>query len=191
MASALALGRNGPRLRSRRFRSDRSHRLSLGFALAVIAFASLVWYEAGTFGIGRFEPAASVDVAAASQQQFLVELQPIHIEVQQSVEQEGLLVAAFQGGQIDRVELQRQLADVLSSYQREAAQLDSLSPPPPQATLWQSYVDAVRNLSDAAAALSTAYDDGDQGRVAMALGQSLQAMARLHSATELIRPTRD
>lgn len=190
MASALALGHNGPRLRSRRLRSDRSHRLSLGFVLTVIAFASLVWFEGGNLIRGQLDDASPVDAAAAEQQRFVIDLRPIHAEVQQSVEQEGLLVAAYEGGEIDRVELQRRLAAVLASYRNEQGQLEALSVSPAQVGIQQTYLDALRALDTAAGDLSRAYDDGDQRRAAAALGLTLQAMAHLHTAAELSAPAR-
>lgn len=190
MASALALGHNGPRLRSRRLRSDRSHRLSLGFVLTVIAFASLVWFEGGNLIRGQLDDASPVNAAAAEQQRFVIDLRPIHAEVQQSVEQEGLLVAAYEGGEIDRVELQRRLAAVLASYRNEQGQLEALSVSPAQVGIQQTYLDALRALDTAAGDLSRAYDDGDQRRAAAALGLTLQAMAHLHTAAELSAPAR-
>src|SRR6266487_5330583 len=111
MASALALGHEGLRLRSRRVRSDRSHRLSLWFGLVVIGIASMV----GFVGAGlSARPESVVDAAAVDQRRFVSELQPLHADVQRSIEQEGVLVAVYQSGEIDRIEFQRRLASILA-----------------------------------------------------------------------------
>src|SRR6185437_5787359 len=98
MTSAAALGHAGLRLRSRRVRSGRSHRLSPALVLALIAVAS---------GIGIFAFLATdqtqtatpvVDAATLQHQQLVATLRPIDAQIQRSLAQEGLLVAAYQSG---------------------------------------------------------------------------------------------
>jgi hypothetical protein len=188
MASASALGHEGLRLRSRRLRSTRSHRLapSIIIVVAVVALASGVGYVGAQY---RTQSEPVVDAATIEQQRFGADLRPIEAAIEHDITQEGLLVAAYQSGQIDRARLQRQLGDVLVSFQSEADALQSLAPPPALSSTVQIEQDALRDLSKSGAQLSQAYDDGDQSRVSAALAASLQATARLHGLTDVVSPT--
>jgi len=187
MASAHALGPASLRLRSRRARSDRSHRLSSGFGLAVIAVACGIGFVVAQ---SRTQPEPVVDAATLEQQRFVTDLRPIDAAIQRSVAQEGVLVAAYESGQIDRAELQRRLADVLDSYRATATQVEALNAPPALRDVLAADQDALRALARAGVQLSQAYDDGDQARVSAALASSLQATARLHALTDVLAPAK-
>ena len=187
MASALALGHGGLRLRSRRLRSDRSHRLSLWFGLVVTGIASMVGFVGASLSA---RPESVVDAAAVDQRRFVSELQPLHAEVQRNIEREGMLVATYQSGEIDRIELQRRLASILASYSRASTQIDALKPSPGLESVPPSYIDALSVLSQSATELSKAYDDGNETRVSAALALSLEATARMHVLADLTWPPR-
>lgn len=180
MASAVALGHNGLRLRSRRTRSGRSHRLPLSLVVIVIAIASAVGFVGAKIGIPLAHAAPAVDAATLEQQRFASELRPIRTQLQQSVTSLGLAVTAFESGDIDRNELQRRLAGVLKSYQDMAMQVDVLDAPPGEQPVVAEYVATLNGLTQSATALSKAYDDSDRARVAQALASSLAAVAQLH-----------
>jgi hypothetical protein len=191
MTSALALGHAGLRLRSRRIRSGKSHRLSPAFIVAAIALASGIGYLAaedlGTArgsGYARSESVPLVDAATLEHQQLVANLRPIDAQIQRTIAQEGLLVATYQSGQIDRAELQRQLEDILSAYRDAAAQVTSLDLLPSQQTNLQADELALTALTQSVIDLSQAFDDGDQARVTAALGRSLAATARLHAMSD-------
>jgi hypothetical protein len=204
MTSALALGHAGLRLRSRRIRSGRSHRLSPAFAvaaaIATIAASSGIGYLAllaggahpgvgGGVGFGgssstRPESPPVVDAATLEHQHLVANVRPIDAQIQRTIAQEGLLIATYQSGQIDRAELQRQLADVLSGYRAATAQVSSLDLPPSLQTNMQAEEQALTALTQSAIDLSQAFDDGDQARVTAALGRSLEATARLHALSD-------
>ena len=181
MASALALGHDGPRLRSRRYRSDRSHRLSWALVVTVTAIASLVGFVGARFSLFSTESTPTVDAATLDQQRFAGELRPIRTQLQASVASLGLAVTAYESGEINRAELQRRLSGVLTSYQAVADEVDTLDAPSGEETIVGQYVATVTELTQSVVGLSKAYDDGDQARVAQALGVSLQAVAQLHS----------
>jgi hypothetical protein len=189
MTSALALGHAGLRLRSRRVRSGRSHRLSLGLLVATIATVSGV----GVFVVfdtnSNTQPANVANAATPEQQHLIAGLRPIDAQIQRSVAQEGLLVAEYQSGQIDRAELQRQLGEVLIAYRDAASQVSALDLPPQMQATLQADAAALGVLTQSAAELSQAYDDGDQARVSAALANSLAATVRLHALAD--GPLRD
>jgi hypothetical protein len=184
MASALALG-DGLRLRSRRVRSGRSHRLSLlWLAIVVVAAAG----GAGFVSIAArtlTRPAASVTVDAATldQQRFASQLRPIHAEIQHGISETGLVVATYQSGGISKAELQRRLAAVLASYRDASTQLDGVDAAGPMQPTVQAYREMLGSLTQLGADLSKAYDDGDEGRVSATLALSLQATAQWHDLT--------
>ncbi len=181
MASAVALGHEALRLRSRRSRSGRSHRLPLGVVVTVLVIASAVGFVGAKFSTLRLiESTPVVDAATLDQQRFSEELRPLRAELQQSVGSLGIAVSAYETGEIDRNELQRRLAAVLTSYRSVADQVDTLQPPAGEGTLIAEYVATVDALSQSVMGLSRAYDDGDQARVAQALAASLEAVAQLH-----------
>jgi hypothetical protein len=170
MASAIALEHEGLRLRSRRIRSGRSHRVPLVLVLAVIALASAVGFVGAKIPSDpQLQTAPVVDAAT-------LELQPIRSELQQSVTRLGLAVSAYETHEIDRTELQRRLGAVLRGYQDAANQLESLDATPTV----HEYLETLTTLTQSVTELSKAYDDGDQVRVAHSLAISLQATARLH-----------
>jgi hypothetical protein len=182
MASALALGHDGPRLRSRRYRSGRSHRLSWALVVTVTAIASLVGFVGAKFQLAPLVQSTPVaDAATLEQQRFAGELRPIRTQLQASVASLGLAVSAYESGEIDRAELQRRLSGVLSSYQAVADEVDTLDAPSGEETIVGEYVATVTELTQSVVGLSKAYDDGDQSRVAQALAVSLQAVAQLHA----------
>lgn len=194
MTSALALGHAGLRLRSRRVRSGRSQRL-LPFALVVVAtvaVASGLGFLAARWDFNFFkpEPAPVADAGDAKleQQQLVAKLQAIDAKIQRSIAQEGLLVAAYQSGQMDRSNLQRRLEDVLNGYRDAANQTAALNLPQDVRQRLQADKDALTALTQSATDLSQAYDDGDQARVAAALARSLEATARLHALADEVSP---
>jgi len=180
MASAVALGNDGLRLRSRRSRSGSSHRLSWGLVVVVTAIASAVGFVGARSAIARVSESTPVaDAAALDQQRFAADLRPVRAELQQSVVNLGLAVTAYESGEIDREALQRRLADVLTGYQDVAGQVDSLDAPSGEQPVIAEYVATVDELIQSVVGLSKAYDDGDQARVAAALAVSLQTVAQL------------
>jgi hypothetical protein len=184
MASAVALGHGNLRLRSRRVRSVRTQALSIPFVVAVIVIASGV----GFFSVGALlntHAAPVSDAGALERQQLAEQLKPIDAQIQRGIAQEGLLVAAYQSGQIDRPELQRRLADILAGYREAARQVDALAPTPRLQPTLEADRAALNTLTGSAAELSQAYDDGDQARVSAALAHSLEATARLHALTDI------
>ncbi|HEY2596448.1 MAG TPA: hypothetical protein VGK33_21360 [Chloroflexota bacterium] len=118
------------------------------------------------------------DTATPEQQRFASQLRPIHAEIQQDLAETSTLVAMYQSGGIDKTELQQRLAAVLSSYHDAAGQVDSLQAPANMQSTVQAYRDTLGALTQSGSDLSKAYDDGDEGRVAAALAQSLHASAQ-------------
>lgn len=190
MTSALALGHADLRLRSRRVRSGRSQRLSLVLVVvATIATASGVGLLAAESNFNvKPQPAPVADAASLDQQRLVTNLQSIDAQIQRSIAQEGLLVAAYQNGQIDRSQLQTRLADVLNGYRDASEQAAALNLSPDVRQRLQADEDALNALTQSALDLSQAYDDGDQTRVAAALARSLEATARLHALADEVRP---
>jgi hypothetical protein len=187
MTSALALGHAGLRLRSRRVRSGRSHRLSLGVVVATIAIASGVGFLADEAN-SRSQTEPVVDAPTLEHQRLVADLRPIEAQIERSIAQEGLLVAAYQSGQMDRSELQRRLGEVLIGYRDAASQVAALDLSPQVQSTLRADAEALNALAQAATDLSQAYDDGDQARVAAALARSLQATARLHDLSDITAP---
>ena len=184
MTSAVALDHGSLRLRSRRVRSGRAQSLSPVLVVVVIAIASGL----GFFSVGAIlnMPAAPVvDAAALERQQLAARLVPIEDQLQRSIAQEGLLVADYQAGHIDRGELQRRLADILAGYRDAASQVNALDPPPQLRSMLEADEQALSALTSSASELSQAYDDGDQTRISAALAHSLEATARLHALRDI------
>jgi hypothetical protein len=188
MASAAALG-DGLRLRSRRTRSGRSHLLSLRIAIVVVALAAGTAFVGVQTRLQFQQPTANVanvvDAATLDQQRFVSDLRPIHAEIQQNIAETGLLVASYQSGSIDKSELQRRLTAVLSGYHDAASQVDALHAPADMQPTVQAYRDTLSALTQSGTELSQAYDDGDEGRVADALAQSLRATAQWHDLADV------
>jgi hypothetical protein len=173
MTSAAALGHADLRLRSRRVRSGRSHRLWAALVVATIGVAIGAGFLAASYLTERDEPV--VDASTLDQQRVVADLRPIDAQVERTVAQEGLLVASYANRELDRNALQRQLGEVLAAYRAAAADL------PPQR---QAEGDALTQLTQSTIELSQAYDDGDQTRVASALAHTLEATARLHGFSD-------
>lgn len=196
MTSAVALGHAGLRLRSRRVRSGRSHRLPIGLGLVVVATIATAIGVGFLAAQANFNlktqpaPAPVADAATLEQQRLVANLQTIDAQIQRTVAQEGLLVAAYQSGQIDRTELQARLADVLKGYRDAASQSAALNLPADVRQRLQADEDALSALTQSAMDLSQAYDDGDEGRVAAALARGLEATARLHAQADEVKPPR-
>jgi hypothetical protein len=189
MTSALALGHAGLRLRSRRVRSGRSSRLSPALLLATLAIASGVGFFAfETILSIQIESQPVVDASPGPHPQLVASLRSIDAQIQRSVAQEGLLVAAYQNGEMDRTQLQRQLADVLTGYRAAASDAGALDLPPSLQADLQADEAALSALTQSAVDLSQAYDDGDQARVTAALARSLAATARLHALSDEVIP---
>jgi hypothetical protein len=127
----------------------------------------------------------ATDETSLARQHLMAEWRPIDAQIQHSLAQEGLLVAAYQSGQIDRDELQRRLGEVLIGYRDAANQVDSLDVPPTLRTSLQADEDALTALTGSASELSQAFDDGDQARVSAALARSLEATAQLHALRDI------
>jgi len=178
MASALALG-DGPRLRSRRVRSSRSHHqsIALWIAIVVLAIAGVAGFVTVQTRARPQSAALVLDAATLDQQRFVLQLRPVHAEIQHALSETGLVVASYQSGSIGKSELQQRLAAVLASYQTAASQVDTLDPPQDMRSTVQVYRDLLNTLARLDTELSKAYDDGDAGRVSAALALSLQATA--------------
>src|SRR5262249_41068260 len=97
----------------------------------------------------------------------------------------GLLVASYESGSIDKVELQRRLSAVLTNYADAAKQVDALQAPANLQSTVQAYHDTLGALTQSSTELSKACDDGDQGRLAAALAQSLRAAAQWHDLSDV------
>jgi len=144
----------------------------------VIAIASLMGFVGAEY---RTQAVPVVDAATVEQQRFVANLRPIRGEIQQNAAREGLLIAAYEGHEIDGVSLQRQLGEVLAGYQAVADELNALDTPAQQRATTQSYAQTIGMLSRSVTELSKAYDDGDRKHASAALGVSLEAVARLHA----------
>jgi hypothetical protein len=131
------------------------------------------------------QPEAVADAATLEHARLVANLRPIDSQIQRSVAQEGLLVAAYESGQLDRSDLQRQLGDVLIGYRDAASQVSALDLPPSMQATLQADEEALSALTSSATELSQAYDDGDQARVSAALARSLEATARLHALSDI------
>jgi hypothetical protein len=163
--------------------------LSLWIAIVVVAIAAGVAFVGVQTRLLTAQPATSVtsgasvsvvDAATLDQQRFVSELRPVHASIQQSIAETGLLVAAYESGSIDKGELQRRLSAVQANYRDAAGQVASIQASPDRQSTLQAYRETLAALTQSGAELSKAYDDGDQGRVAAALAQSLRATAQWH-----------
>jgi len=177
-SSAAALGHASLRLRSRRVRSGRSHRLWAALVVATIGVAIGAGVLAATFKTETDQPV--VDAAPLDQQRVVADVRPIDAQIERAVSQEGVLVASYANGELDRNDLQRQLGEVLASYRDAADQAAAVDAPSQR----QAEGEALNELTQSAIELSQAYDDGDQTRVASALAHSLEATVRLHTLSD-------
>src|SRR5437870_1532362 len=113
--SARALGHQSFRLRSRRARSDRSHRLSVRFAVALMVLASLAGLVGATLQT-RLSPVA--DAAAVDEQLYVTALWIIQNQVDEGALHLGVIAAQYAQGEIDRTELATRLDDDLATLRR-------------------------------------------------------------------------
>lgn len=185
--SALALGHDGLRLRSRRVRSDRSYRLSVRFAVVMFVVAGL-----GGLGGAAFEVRSStaVEVPPGDGRGYVEALSPIHASVEQSVERLGLLAALYENHEIDRDELRTRLDDSLASYRRAEEEMQALQPPPELRTVHQDYLEALALLRLSALEMRQASEDGDETHFSAAVPLSMQGMTRIRSLMDGFWPTR-
>jgi hypothetical protein len=157
----------------------------LWIAIAVVAIAAGVAFVGLQIRGVAANGAPIVDAATLDKQRFISELRPIHADIQQNIAATGLLVATYQGGGIDKAELQRRLSAVLTSYGDAAGQVDKLQVPSDMQPTVQAYRETLAALTQSGRELSKAYDDGDQGRVAAALANSLRAAAQWHDLADV------
>jgi hypothetical protein len=151
--------------------------------VAVVAIAGAVGFVGARVSlveIVQTQATPIVDAATLDQQRFATDLRPIHAEMEQSVLTVGVVVAAYEDGEIDAKELQRRLALVLMSYDDAAAALDALAPPADAESTVMAYREELTLLRTSGQELSKAFDDGDQARVGAALGATVEAAARLY-----------
>jgi hypothetical protein len=185
--SALALGQASLRLRSRRVRSGRSHRLSLRFAVALVLGASLVGFVGGTL---RAPTAAGTYTPHAEEQRYLQALWPIHTQLEQSVERLGLLTAVSETQSNDPSELQAQLEASLTSYRHAEDQLRGLDPPPDLRSIHQGYLDALRLLEQSALEMLSTVGAGNDVHPLAVVPVGLEGVSRLHALTDRFWPVR-
>jgi hypothetical protein len=176
--SALALGHEDLRLRSRRVRSDRSHRLSLRFALGVLVLTGLFALIGAMI---REQSPPVVDAAAIDEGRYVAALVPIKDEIDQSAVHMGLSTAQYADGEIDVVELRARLLDDLTALRAAEAELDSIEPPHDLGGVRQNSVDAVRLFERSADELLSFSVDGNMEHLSSAVQLSLQGTARMHA----------
>jgi hypothetical protein len=184
--SALALGEQSLRLRSRRVRSDRSRRLSLRFAVALVIGASLVGFVGPTLRA----PTAAGTYTPPAEERYLQALWPIHTQLEQSVELTGLLTASYETEAIDPAELKPRLEESLANYRRAEEQMRGLDPPIDLRSIHQGYLDALGLLEQSALEMLSTVDAGNQPRLSQAVPLSLDGVSRLHMLTDRIWPVR-
>ena len=177
--SALALGHEGLRLRSRRIRSDRSHRLSSRFVMGLLVLAGLAGFVGATWLL-RWTSVA--DAAATDQQRYLAILTGVRGQVDESAMRIGLLSAQYAQGQISTSELEARLDVDLASLRRVDEQLSLASPPAELRSANAEYLSAVRLFEQAATELMQIADDRDSTHIAAAVPSSLDGMSQLQRA---------
>jgi hypothetical protein len=177
--SALALGHEGLRLRSRRIRSDRSHRLSSRFVMGLLVLAGLAGFVGATWLL-RWTSVA--DAAAADQQRYLALLTGVRGQVDESAMHIGLLSAQYVQGEISTGQLKASLEDDLARLRGVDEQLSVASPPAQMRTSNDEYLSAVRLFEQAATELMQIADDGDAAHIAAALPSSLEGVSQLQRA---------
>ena len=174
--SALALGHESLRLRSRRVRSDRSHRLSMRFTLAVMLAATAMGFVGSSLAA---HSSAIVDPPQVDEQRYLTALGPIHSQLERSIDQMGLLASFYGAGEIDRFILKARLDEFLLSYQTAELQMREVDPPPQLRGVHQGYLEALRLLQQSTVELMKVYDDGSDAHLSDAAALSLQSTQRL------------
>jgi hypothetical protein len=184
--SALALGHESLRLRSRRVRSDRSHRLSVRFAVVLIVLASL----AGFVGQGfRARAAAVYDTARIDQQTYLDLLWPIHRRLEQNVLGFGFVTAAAANPSTDPLDLTTRLDQGLASFRLTEEQVRALQPPADLRDVQLEYLDTLQLLQQAASEMTGNSPVGvDEARSATAISLGLDAATRLQRLCNRLWP---
>lgn len=180
--SAHALGRTDLRLRLRRSRSDRSHRLSVQIAVAVVAAVGLIGLASA--GI-QAHSASTTDT-----QRYLQALWPISVDLEQSANRVGLAAALYEDADIDETELRSRLDTAIDAYTRDADQIGSLDPPPELADVHQGYVASAELLRESTQEMLKTCDDGDDAHISAAVPLMLDTTARLHGLNEQFWPAR-
>jgi hypothetical protein len=204
--SALALGHDGLRLRSRRVRSDRSQRPSVRLVVAFVVVAGLVGTGGGSLGLDipavhvpGWMPAPSVPTLLSAddlptrpedlvRQRYLADLLPIHVRVEQSVVQMGLLAAVYESQEIDRGELRRRLGDDLTNYHRAEEQIGALRPPADLQGMHDRYLGAVSLFRQSAVELLQMVDDGNEDHFRRAMPLTLEGASRLRTLADRFWP---
>jgi len=188
--SALALGQAGLRLRSRRVRSDRSHRLSLRFVLILVLGASLVGFVGESLraptAAGTYAPPAP----PAAEQRYLQALLPIHAQLERSVARLGLLTAVpgDETQQIESAELAAGLEEALASFRNAEVQMRTLDPPPDLRSIHQGYLDALRLLEQSALEMLRGVQDRNEAHLSAAIPLGLEATSRRRALTDRLWP---
>ena len=188
--SALALGHESLRLRSRRVRSDRSHGLSVRFSLALVIVAMAATVIGSVSPSIRAQSSSIVDPTPLDEQGYFTALAPIQTGLERSIGQLGLLAAVYQTGDVDRSELKARLEDFLFTYQRAEQQLRALDPPSNLRTAHTGYLDAVRQLRQSTVELLKLYEDGDQAHISAAVSLNLDTAKRLHALNDRSSPVK-
>jgi hypothetical protein len=203
--SALALGHEGLRLRSRRVRSGKSQRMSVRLVVAFVMVAGVVGTGGGSLRleipavhVPGWMPAPSVPTQLAAdlttrpedqeRQRYLAELWPIHVRLERSVDQMGLLAAVYGSQEIDRTELKRRLGDALTSYRRAEEQIGTFRPPADLQSAQDRYVGAVRLFEQSAMELLQMVDDGDEDHFLRAMPLTLEGASRLRVLADRFWP---
>lgn len=186
--SALALGLASPRLRSRRRRSDSSHRLSIWLAVATFTAAGLV----GFVGVGenlqvRSSPLGSTRL---DQQRYLQAVWPIYLDLEVNANRMGLAAALYADENIDRLELANRIDTALASYLHADYQLGPLQPPEELEAVHQGYLEVVSLLERAAIEMRKAGEDGDESHLSAAVPLMLEGTARMHALASRFWPAR-
>ena len=183
--SALALGHEGLRLRSRRVRSDRSPRLSVRFAVVLIVLASLAGFVGQSF---RARAAAVNDTARIDHQTYLDSMWPIHRRLEQSVLGLGFLAATSANPSTDRLELTTRFDQGLASFRLTEDQVRALQPPEDLREVHLQYLDTVETLQQVAAEMEGSSSVGNEVQSAMGISLGLDAATRLHRLCNRLWP---
>lgn len=184
--SALALGLTSPRLRSRRRRHDRSHRLSIRLAVATITAVGLL----GFIGANLQARSSPLESTRLDQQRYLQEVWPIYSDLELNVKRVGLAAALFENGDIDRLDLGSRLDASLASYRRADDQLDAMQPPPELEEIQTGYLDSLALFERAAHEMRKAADDGDPAHIEAGVPLMLDGTARMHGLASRFWPAR-
>jgi hypothetical protein len=180
---AQALGHEGLRLRSRRVRSDRSHRLSVRFALGLLVVASL----AGLLDViwqMRVSPVADAATSATvEERRYVTTLWSVQSQVDESAAQMGLAAAQFAGGDIDSRELNVRLGDTLAILRRLDDVLSGMQPPEVLSLERQDAIDAIHLFEQSAFEMMKVADDGDPAHVSAGIPMGLEGLSHLRAVS--------